>query len=739
MTDKIDILINAQNRTGGAFAEVRRELSGLDQTAAQLKKGFSGLGAVIGAGAIVAGLVQIGNALDDVARRGAIFDQLGSVLNDFAASVGSTSSAFVEAGERASQGTISQFDLILNSNRAIQFEVAKTSEDFAKLIELSTALGRAQGISDTDALDFITRGIARQSSLILDNLGLFIDLDKVQREYAQSLGKTTGELTTAEKNQAILNEAFRQGAVAIEANRDAVDSAATQFERLDAKTKNLTDKLGALIAQNAAGFIKSLADAAEQAGNVIDGKGDLPNWFMELGADVQAMGAAMDGATPTTAALSAALQITGLAMQGLDESTRTGRSAFDDATDSFMELEGMAYNSGVALQMTSQDMDEVGRSAVLAAIDAGALTGELNKLAQMDAAAIVGAARGVVGIVGAQKAQEIAEQQLRYLQEQTLEMERQGVTGLELIFQNEEIKNQSLAIFENIEEADRAARRAAAGGVRDMQRAANDAKREFEELTGKVEGVLSGALSLDVGVDTEAILGREDAINEDARRLADVAVKGFESPWADYLKNKFPDLFADSFVPGNDIKRSAADALRAFEDGLVPELLDKDKAKARVRRMLLGEQSMAQLAQEIAAELSAEFGGSISLGKIQATASAALGVEGDGVQLAQTFGGVATDAAGQAATFGASFRNGIVSALDGIGEVVAIALDKQFKAENNLKIVSESGRVNGEAWSGGFLTAMDTLTSQVLEKLATLVGPYVEQIQARNATLNGAN
>jgi hypothetical protein len=35
MTDKIDILINAQNRTGGAFAEVRRELSGLDQTAAQ--------------------------------------------------------------------------------------------------------------------------------------------------------------------------------------------------------------------------------------------------------------------------------------------------------------------------------------------------------------------------------------------------------------------------------------------------------------------------------------------------------------------------------------------------------------------------------------------------------------------------------------------------------------------------------------------------------------------------------
>src|SRR3990167_1146425 len=127
MADRIDILIAARNQTSGAFNAVKQELQGLDQTAATLSRGLSGIGALAGAGAIVAGLQQIGAAMDDLARRGAIFEQIGSVLNDFAASVGTTAEEIVSAGKKASQGTISDFELILNANRAIQFEVAQTA------------------------------------------------------------------------------------------------------------------------------------------------------------------------------------------------------------------------------------------------------------------------------------------------------------------------------------------------------------------------------------------------------------------------------------------------------------------------------------------------------------------------------------------------------------------------------------------------------------------------------------
>nr|HMT20462.1 hypothetical protein [Promineifilum sp.] len=336
------------------------------------------------------------------------------------------------------------------------------------------------------------------------------------------------------------------------------------------------------------------------------------------------------------------------------------------------------------------------------------------------------------------------------------------ISETELAYTTARLNDEFTSTFDAITEADRAAKQFAKEGMADAERSAKKAASEieqaFEKLKGTVSGVLSESLNVDVGVDVNALLKdgvkvpegaqpkpedfllpREDDVNEAARRLADVAVNGWKSPWIEYLQTAFPELLGDAFAPGQDIRKNAALLLRDFEAGLQPELLDKDKAKERVKRILLGEANMAQLAQEIAAELSAEFGGSISLGKIQATAQAALGVDDGGVQLAQTLTGAASDASGQAAVIGGNIRGGIISALDGIGEAVATTIDKQFRAENNLKVIAAAGQVNGEAWGSGFLVAMDTLTGQVLEKLASLVAPYVEATQARNATLNGAN
>lgn len=772
MTDRIDILVSARNQTSGALNQVKQELSGLDSFASKLNAGLSGIGAIAGAGAIVAGLQQIGSAIDEVARRGAIFDQLGDVLDSYAGSVNQVGQAFVEAGRKASAGTIADYDLILNANRSIQFEVAKTSDQYAKLIELSTALGRAQGISDTQSLEFLTTGIARESRLILDNLGLIIDLDEATANYAATLGKSAGDLTTAERKQALLNAAFEQGQTAIEANREAANSAATQYERLDANTQNLRDILGELIAQGSAEYIKLLADQIQYANEVLEGRERLPDWMTGIGEAMQGAGESMTTATVQTAVLSKTLQVLGAAILGVDQQALENDTRA--ASDAFMVQEGAAANAGVALQMVG---DAAGTAAMeaqnlkFAALDGADGLSTLESFAwstatSLDAVAqAMGRASAVQGRLGAIRQGAINQAQnlaLRAVQSGadpatvtamygemadklgnvSLNWDATNEATLENKLALEDVSAEYTGVLEGIIEADKAAQKAArsTGGISEEARKAQQA---FDELTSKVGGVLSDSLNLDVGVNVDDILPREDAINENARRLADVAVKGYESPWYEYFRNEFPALFQEYFAgaaDGDGVKVQAAQLVKNFQDGLEPELLDKDKAKDRVRRLLLGEQSMAQLAQEIASELSAEFGGSISLGKIQATAQSALGVDGGNqVQLAQSLSGVATEATGQAAVIGGNIRSGIVSALDGIGETVAIALDKQFRAENNLKVVTEAGRANGEAWGSGFLSTMDSLTTQVLEKLAGLVSPYVEATQARNATLNGAN
>jgi hypothetical protein len=745
----IDILIRARSQGAGEVQKMSQQLGMLDKAAGAAAGGL----AALAAGASIAGLYQLASAMDDVARRGAVFDQLGSVLGDFAASVGSSADAMVSAAKKAAQGTISEFELILNANRAIQFEVAKTPEQFAKLIELSTALGRAQGISDTQALEFITTGLARESRLILDNLGLIIDLDKATADYAATIGKKANELTQAERKQALLNEAFRQGATAIAANRDAADSAATQFERFDANVQNLKDSFGALLAIAGADTIGRIADQLGVLNEQMTGERGENTINSELRAAIELLeildttkplnilGAEFGGRdAEAVEEAERAVMALRLELAQLEFPLGTMQQAADlslQAADAFGQQERASMAAADAEREREGAMHAAARAAAIDATETVALAASLDKLAGSAANAIVSRAQGIVGITGGGEAQRLAEQQLRMLQEQTLELESQGLSGLDLIFAYTELENKALGVFDAVEEADRATQRWASQSLSAANKQASDLQREFDSLAGTVQGVLQGALDPGVGVDVDSILPRADAINENARRLADVAVNGFDSPWADYLSKEFPDLFGEAFA-GGDIKTEAAKVLRDFQDGLVPALIDRDAAKERVRRMLIGEAKLAELAQEIAGELAQEFGG-LGQGQILGAAQSALGVGGvlappDTSQIASQYG-----AAGSGASV--AFSDGVrASVIDGnLGGQVTAALDEQLRAESNLQRLAEGGRISGAAWGSGFLSSVgQSVPNALVELLAQLVTPAVDALQRQNTSLQGA-
>jgi len=307
------------------------------------------------------------------------------------------------------------------------------------------------------------------------------------------------------------------------------------------------------------------------------------------------------------------------------------------------------------------------------------------------------------------------------------------------------------------QDAEAAMKKAASEGESAYKKMAREAEAAFDKLQGKVAGVLSGAMA-DIGginiadllVDPKetdpkkqvSLLPREDTISEDARRLADVAVKGFKSPWYEYFKTEFPALFGQ-FVGANSgdelgVRQQAAKLLKSFQDGLEPELLDKEKAKERVRKMLIGEASMAALAKEIATELAAEMGAAAPA-DLAESVNVALGVRGAGAGLGAGGADVAAGAGVSGSAAGSAFATAAAEAAAGTGTKMISALDAQLRADANVNLIRTAGEAAGTNWGNAFMTTVgNNVPKALIDLITSLVTPQVVTYFSTQASLTGA-
>jgi hypothetical protein len=122
-----------------------------------------------------------------------------------------------------------QFQIPIENIDNVLKEVAKTSIRTGEDLAFMT--------------DSIIAGVARESALRIDNLGVILEADKTKKEFAKTLGKEADALTQAERKAALLNETMRQMQVAnegvnLEASRTAsLERAGTAFEDLWAGIK----------------------------------------------------------------------------------------------------------------------------------------------------------------------------------------------------------------------------------------------------------------------------------------------------------------------------------------------------------------------------------------------------------------------------------------------------------------------------------------------------------------------
>lgn len=213
---KLEILLQAKNQSAAAFNELKQQLSGMQQEMAKTAKAAESSfsfdkvkGQMLAmAGSVYAAYKTVGQAID-MAAVGSKLEKQAASFQNLSSAAGTGADSMLESLKRASAGMVVEADLITAAGKAMLMNIP--AGEITKLMEIAAATSKTTGQTITEAFSDITLGVARQSKMILDNLGIIVDVDKANQDYAKTLGKTAEALTDTEKRQAFMNSVMKAG------------------------------------------------------------------------------------------------------------------------------------------------------------------------------------------------------------------------------------------------------------------------------------------------------------------------------------------------------------------------------------------------------------------------------------------------------------------------------------------------------------------------------------------------
>lgn len=140
--------------------------------------------------------------------------------------------------DKALDGTVDRLTLMEQANNAMLLGIADSEEQMADMFDIAQRLAQALGQDATFGIESLVTGLGRQSKLMLDNLGIMVDTNGAYEKYAEELGTTVDKLDDAERKQAFVNEAMRQGKELV---ADLGDEYLTSSQRLEKFSTTIDD------------------------------------------------------------------------------------------------------------------------------------------------------------------------------------------------------------------------------------------------------------------------------------------------------------------------------------------------------------------------------------------------------------------------------------------------------------------------------------------------------------------
>ena len=194
----LEIIVKAKDQASKSFDEISKNSKKLEDSLKNVKK-YSWIATTALAWL---GAVMVKQAMDIEPVKKS-FDQLSQ-------SIGESSDTMLKSLKQAPKGAVSEYDLMLASNKAMKLWVAQNTEDMTKLMKIARLYWQQMWQDVTKSFDDIVTWLWRWSAMILDNLWIVVNQTEAQEKYAQSLWKTVDQLTDAEKKQALVNATLEE-------------------------------------------------------------------------------------------------------------------------------------------------------------------------------------------------------------------------------------------------------------------------------------------------------------------------------------------------------------------------------------------------------------------------------------------------------------------------------------------------------------------------------------------------
>ena len=190
-----------------------RHSQGVSNSSSNLTKNFSkqaqGLGGLIHVYATVAAHAFAVSAAFNLLKTAMDTSIVVKGLEELGASSGSNLHRMAEGFKEVTGHAISTAQAMRTVSFASSAGMSGKEINNLGKIARGAAIGLGRDLGD--AVDRLTRGVAKLEPEILDELGIIVRVDKASKDYADTLGKTVVQLTIAEKRQAFLNAVQEQG------------------------------------------------------------------------------------------------------------------------------------------------------------------------------------------------------------------------------------------------------------------------------------------------------------------------------------------------------------------------------------------------------------------------------------------------------------------------------------------------------------------------------------------------
>lgn len=262
-TDSVNKKIgDATKSTAGidkAFSSATDRIKGMIPQIGQTESALGDLGGAVGitGEAIAAIAIPIGIAAAAFAafialgQRGAGFSEIENGFGRITASVNVSADAMLTNLRSATEGTVSDFQLLTEVNNTLIGVTKDFGHQFGEalpdLMKIAKVTAEATGKDTIQVFDQITEAIRRGQTRMLMTSGIIIDQKAAFETYAKSIGVSVTAMTEAEREQALLNAVLEQGKGIVDALGQSQESNADKMQRASVTITDVLDKIAAVV------------------------------------------------------------------------------------------------------------------------------------------------------------------------------------------------------------------------------------------------------------------------------------------------------------------------------------------------------------------------------------------------------------------------------------------------------------------------------------------------------------